>query len=119
MATERVVNVTQPGPATLTCTAIARPQPSITWYRIRTTYDLLSEGELGVSIAVENGDNDRTTNSVLQFYPTSPYFSAVYVCEATNQVSSVEMNISLIVYGKKKHLYNNVLERRTASHLFN
>lgn len=103
MVTERVANVTQPDVATFVCIATARPSPSITWYRVGTSYDLLSEAELGVSIAVENGNNDRTTNSVLQFYPTSPYFTSVYACEASNPVSSVEINASLTVYGKMKN----------------
>ena len=85
------------------CTAMARPRPSITWYRVemdnsRTT---LTGSEEGVNITVVDGDTDRVAVSTLMFSPSRPFFSAVYICEATNPVDTAEANATLTVHGKQ------------------
>lgn len=95
------VTVTQPNEAVFVCTAIARPRPTITWYMVGLddTRAILSGTEEGVTITEGYGDTDRTTNSLLKFDPTRPFFSSMYVCEATNPVFSAETNATLTVYG--------------------
>ena len=96
------MNVTQPEVAIFVCTAMGRPKPSITWYRVEmdNSRTRLSGMELGVSITTGNGNTEGTRNSTLQFFPTRPSFSAIYICQATNPVSSVDINSTLIVHGK-------------------
>ncbi len=102
MITERAVTVTQPAAAMFECTAMARPRPSITWYKVemdnsRTT---LNSSEDGVNITVEDGDTERIAISTLMFNPSRPFFSAMYICEATNPVATAETDATLTVYGK-------------------
>ena len=96
------MSVTQPGLATFTCTAMARPKPTITWYRVELNQSrtILTGTEKGVSMSVENGCTERTTNSTLTFHYTRPSFSTMYICEARNPVSSAETNGTLTVLGK-------------------
>ena len=97
------VTVTQPEAAMSVCTAVARPRPSITWYKVveDDSRTMLTDGtEEGVSIIVLDGDTDRTRISTLSFDPSRPSFSAVYVCVATNPVDSTEANATLNVYGE-------------------
>ena len=103
MIIERAVTVTQPEAAMFECTAMARPRPSITWYRVemngsRTT---LTGSEDGVTITLGGGDTERSAVSTLMFNPSRPFFSAVYICEATNPVATAETNATLTVHGKK------------------
>jgi hypothetical protein len=101
---ESAVIVTQPGAAMFVCTAMARPRPSITWYRVEmnNSRTILTGGEEGVSVSVGNGDSERTRNSTLTFNPSRPFFSAEYICEATNVVASAETNATLTVNGRWK-----------------
>ena len=96
------MTVTQPEAATFVCTAVARPRPSITWYKVEEddSRTMLTGTEEGVSITVMDGDTDRTRISSLSFDPSHPSFSAVYVCVATNPVDSAEANATLNVYGE-------------------
>ena len=98
----RSVIVTQPDAAMFVCTAMARPRPSISWYRLETdnSRTLLTGDEEGVSITLGDGDTERTRNSTLLFDPTRPFFSAVYICEASNVVDSAETDATLMVYGE-------------------
>ena len=64
----------------------------------RTT---LTGSEDGVTITVEDGDTERIAISTLMFSPSRPFFSAVYICEATNPVATAEANATLTVYGKE------------------
>ena len=100
LITERDVSVTEPGLATFSCTAMAKPRPTITWYRVELNHsrNIISGTEEG-SISVVNGDTERTTNSTLVLYSTRPFFSTMYICEATNLVSSAEINATLNVLG--------------------
>ena len=84
------------------CTAVARPRPSITWYKVEEndSHTMLTGTEEGVSITAIDGDSDRTRNSTLSFDPSRPSFSAVYVCVATNPVDSAEANATLNVHGE-------------------
>ena len=81
------------------CTAVARPRPSITWYKLEEddSRTVLTGTEEGVSITAMDGDNDRTRVSTLSFDPSRPSFSAVYVCVV---VDSAEVNATLNVYGE-------------------
>ena len=81
------------------CTAVARPRPSITWYKVEEddSRTMLTGTEEGVSITAMDGDTDRTRVSTLSFDPSRPFFSAVYVCVA---VDSAEANATLNVYGE-------------------
>ena len=99
---ETLVTVTQPEAAMFVCTAVARPRPSITWYKVEEDDSriMLTETEEGVSITAMDGDTDRTGISTLSFDPSRPSFSAVYVCVATNPVDSAEVNATLSVYGE-------------------
>ena len=101
MISDRVITVTQPDVAILTCIAMAWPRPSITWYKVNmdNSRTIITSRELGISITATNGDDERVKNSTIEFYPTRPSFSATYVCEAMNQVSSSETNVSLQVQG--------------------
>lgn len=101
MIEQNDVTVTQPNEALFVCTAIARPRPTITWYMVGLdgTREALNEMEEGVTITEGYGGTDITTNSSLKFDPTRPFFSSMYVCEATNPVSSAETNATLTVYG--------------------
>ena len=101
LITERDVSVTEPGLATFSCTAMAKPRPTITWYRVdlNQSRNILSGTEEGVVISVVNGDTERTTNSTLVLYSTRPFFSTMYICEATNLVSSAEVNATINVLG--------------------
>ena len=96
------VTVTQPEAAMFVCTAVARPRPSITWYKVEEddSCTMLTGTEEGVSITAMDGDTDRTRISTLSFNPSRPSFSAVYVCVATNQVNSAEASATLNVYGE-------------------
>ena len=98
----RNVIVTQPDVAMFVCTAMARPRPSISWYRLETdnTHTLLPGDEEGVSVTFGDGDTERTRNSTLLFSPTRPVFSAAYICEASNIVDSAEIDVTLMVYGE-------------------
>ena len=102
MITEpRTVTVTQPEAAMFVCAAVARPRPSITWYKVEDdSRTMLTGTEEGVSITAMDGDTVRTRISTLSFDPSHPFFSAVYVCVATNPVDSAEANATLIVYGE-------------------
>ncbi len=105
MITERTVTVTQPDAAMFVCTAMARPRPSITWYRLEmndSRTNLTDGSEDGVNITVVDGDTERIANSTLMFSPSRPFFSAVYICEATNPVATAETNATLTVYGKER-----------------
>ena len=84
------------------CTAVARPRPSITWYKVEEDDSriMLTGIEEGVNITVVDGDTARTRISTLSFDPSRPSFSAVYVCVATNPVNSAEANSTLTVYGE-------------------
>ena len=66
---------------------------------------MLTGIEEGVSITASNEEYERIINSTLEFDPTQPLFSGVYVCEATNPVSSSETNATLDVYGKCEKTY--------------
>lgn len=101
MIRDIVVTVTQPIVAIFVCTAIAWPRPSITWYRVEmdNSYSIVNE-TVGVSISVVNGDTERTVASTVEFNPSSSLLSAMYVCEATNLVSSAETDATLIVNGR-------------------
>ena len=103
MIGEREIAVTQPGVAKFVCTGMGRPRPSITWYRVEMDNSRITirATELGVSITITEGDSEMIRNSTLEFYPTRPFLSAVYVCESTNPVSSAETNATLSIYGKK------------------
>ena len=102
------MTVTQPNEALFECTAMARPRPSITWYRVEmdNSRTILSGAEEGVNITATNGDTVRAITSTLAFDPTRPFFSAMYICVATNTVDSAEINATLTVHGKK-HLKNS------------
>ena len=91
--------VTQPETAMFVCTAVARPRPSITWYKVEEddSRTMLTGTEEGVSITAMDGDTDRTRVSTLSFDPSHPSFSAMYVCVA---VDSAEANATLNVYGE-------------------
>ena len=84
------------------CTAVARPRPSITWYKVEedASRTMLTGTEEGVSITAMDGDTARTRISTLSFDPSRPSFSAVYVCVATNPVNSTKASATLTVYGK-------------------
>ena len=114
MITEQTtVTVTQPEAAMFVCTAVARPRPSITWYKVEEndSRTMLTGTEEGVNITAMDGDTDRTRISTLSFNPSRPSFSAVYVCVATNPVDSAEANATLTVYGecsyKRKSIRSN------------
>ena len=96
------VNVLQPDVAMIMCSAMGRPRPAITWYRIEldNSRTIISGTANGVSISESNGDAERTTNSTLTFHYTRPSFSTMYICEARNPVSSAETNGTLTVLGK-------------------
>ena len=102
MITERAVIVTQPEEAMFECIAMARPRPSITWYRLEMddTRTPLNGSEDGITISTSNGDIERSIISTLMFSPSRPFFSATYICEATNPVATAEANATLMVYGK-------------------
>ena len=102
MIVNRSVIVTQPDVAMFVCTAMARPRPSISWYRLETdnSRTLLTGDEEGVSITFGDGDTERTRTSTLLFDPTRPFFSAVYICEASNVVDSAETDATLVIHGK-------------------
>ena len=97
------MTVTQPEAALFECTAMARPRPSITWYRVEVddSRTPLNGSEDGVNITVEDGDTERIAVSTLMFSPSRPFFSAMYICEATNPVDTVEANATLTVYGRE------------------
>ena len=99
---EKVSNMTQQHVAILTCTAMAWPRPSITWYKVNmdNSRTIITGRELGISLTVTNGDNERVNYSTIEFYPTRPSFSATYVCEAMNPVSSAETNVTLLFQGR-------------------
>ena len=96
------VTVTQPEAAMFVCTAVARPRPSITWYKVEEddSRTMLTGTEEGMNITGMDGDTNRTRISTLSFDPSRPSFSTVYVCVATNPVDSAEANATIIVYGK-------------------
>ena len=97
------VTVTQPEAAMFVCTAVARPRPSITWYKVEEddSRTMLTGTEEGVSITAMDGDtDDRTRINTLSFDPSRPSFSAVYVYVATNPVDSAEASATLTVYGE-------------------
>ena len=94
------VVVTQPGAAMFDCSAVARPRPSIVWYRVELNGSLTVLTDSGVTISEMNGNTERILNSTLAFNPTCPFFTAEYICEAVNPVSSADTNVTLTVYGK-------------------
>ena len=93
--------MTQPDVAMFVCTAIGRPRPSITWYMIEpdNSSTIINGAELGISITIENGDTERNITSTLVFYPTRPFFTTTYICEASNPVTSSNI-ATLTVFGK-------------------
>ena len=100
---DSAVTVTQPAMAMFVCTAMARPRPSITWYRVEMDNSRTAiAGDEGVTITGVDGDTNRTLTSTLIFEPSRPFFSAEYICEATNVVASAETNAILMVYGKER-----------------
>ncbi len=96
------VIVTQPGAAMFECSAVARPRPSIMWYRVELngSRTVLTDSDEGVTISEMNGNTERILNSIIVFDPTRPFFTAEYICEADNPVLSAETNVTLTVYGK-------------------
>lgn len=92
------VTVTQPAVAIFVCSAIAIPRPFFTWYRVEvdSSRTVIDGTEEGVSISMGNGG---IANSTLEFNPTRPFFSAGYICEATNSLAMTEINGSLTVNG--------------------
>ena len=95
------MTVTRPDEAMFVCTTMARPRPSITWYRVEMDNSRTAIAcDEGVTIVGVGGSTDRTLISTLIFEPSRPFFSAEYICEATNVVASAETNAILMVYGK-------------------
>ena len=92
------------------CTAVARPRPSITWYKVEVddSRTMLTGTEEGVSITAMDGDTERTRNSTLSFDPSRPSFSAVYVCVAANPVDSAEATATLSVYGESVYSLDSI-----------
>ena len=102
---ETALIVTEPASVMFICTAVARPRPSIMWYRVelddsRTNLTETAEVETGVTITTVDGNTERETQSTLLFDPTRPSFTAEYVCEATNPVDSAQTSTNLTVHGK-------------------
>ncbi len=95
------VVVTQPGAAMFECSAVARPRPSIMWYRVELNGSHTVLTDSGVTISEMNGNTERILNSTIEFNPTRPFFIAEYICEAVNTVSNAETNVTLTVYGKE------------------
>ena len=85
---------------------MAKPRPTITWHRVELNQSrtILAGTEEGV-LTIEIGDTERDANSTLVFFPTRPSLSAIYICDATNPVSSSEANASLTVFGKPCNNY--------------
>ena len=108
---ETTVTVTQPEVAMFVCAAVARPRPTITWYKVEEndSRTMLTGTEEGVSITAMDGDTDRTRISTLSFDPSRPSFSTVYVCVATNPVDGAEANATLSVYGESGNIGDNKL----------
>ena len=101
--TEKSILVTQPAPAMFMCSAMARPHPSITWYRVELNGSrtiITGTEDEAIMISNVNGSNERTLVSSFKFTSTRPFLSAMYVCVATNPVDSAEDNVTLTVYGK-------------------
>ena len=98
---EATLTVTQPASAMFVCTAMARPRPSIRWYRVEldNSRTNLTGTDDGVTITTENGNTEREINSTLLFEPARPSFTAEYVCEATNPVARAETSVNLTVHG--------------------
>ena len=94
------VTVTQPEAAMFVCIAVARPRPSITWYKVEEddSRTMLTGTEEGVSITAMDGDTDRMRVSSILFNASRPSFSAVYVCVATNPDDSAEANATQCVW---------------------
>ena len=92
------------------CAAVARPRPSITWYKVEEndSRTMLTGTEEGVNITAMDGDTDRTRISILSFDPPRPSFSAVYVCVATNPVDSAEASATLTVYGESVYSWDSI-----------
>ena len=103
MIGDSAVTVTQPAMAMFVCTAMARPRPSITWYRVEMNNSRTAiAGDEGVTKTGIGGSTERIFISTLIFEPSRPFFSAEYICEATNVVASAETNAILMVYGKER-----------------
>ena len=95
MISETAVTVTQPDRVILMCTAIAKPKPSITWYRVEQN-DSRTVISSGTSI-----DRDyKTVINILTFNLSRPSLSSNYICRAANLVARAESNVSVTVLGK-------------------
>ena len=76
-------NVTFPADLTLTCTATARPQPNITWYK--DGIELL-EGDQVIITSMKEGERVRKSNLTV----FSPFLDGIgsYTCMAENVVDT-------------------------------
>ena len=86
-------NVTYPANLTLTCTATARPRPSITWYQ--DGVELMSDQ---VSITSKNVDEERILESTLTV--TRPFLdgNGNYTCIAENVVDTASSTAQVMIF---------------------
>ena len=93
--------ITSPNNALYQCQASARPLPTIIWYKVDSDGNrtaLMNTIKYIISVVIIPG-SERDVISNLSVTNTDPSDTAVYVCEATNVVSTTEGNVSLTVHG--------------------
>ena len=97
----RKQTIISPNDAMYNCQATARPRPSISWYKVDSDGNrtaLMNTIKYPISVVI-NSSREREVISNLSVTNTDPSDTAIYVCEATNVVSTTEGNVSLTVHG--------------------
>ena len=85
--------------AAFTCNATARPQPTITWFRVETDGNLTDVSLLNRAAITLTEIGDREISSELSISVALPSDAGDYICQATNVVDSDEETLYFIIHG--------------------
>ena len=95
----RELTVVQFEEAVFTCNAMARPRPTITWFRVETDGNLTDVSQLNRAAITLTEIGSREISSELSISVALPSDAGDYICQATNVVDDCEEWSTLIIHG--------------------